>query len=151
MATALSLCLMAYRIITSPVIARPIVGSIIAVIIGSDDPTWAINRARLVIIAHHTPLPINRAGVVSVVIAIAVRRDWCGIAIRAWSRIGLRRSPSDDGAGGQTHDTGRDCSSGSPPGTSLGIGCREAAEGQDACCGKNCDLTHLKSPEEFRV
>jgi hypothetical protein len=123
MATALLLCPVATGVLPAAVIARPIVGSVIAVIIGSDDPTRTINRARLFIIPHHTPLPINRSGVVSVIIAIAVRRDWCGIAIRAWSRIGLRRSSSDDGSGGQTHDAGRDCSSGSPSGTSLGIGC----------------------------
>jgi hypothetical protein len=149
MSTALLLCLRLAGLLPAAVIARPIVGSVIAVIIGSDDPVLTISRARLLIIAHHTPLPINRPGVVSVIIAIAVRRHWCGIAIRAWSRIGLRRSPSDDGSGGQTDDTGRDC--GSPSRPSLRIGCREAAEGPDAHCGKNCDLAHLKSPEQFKA
>jgi hypothetical protein len=133
------------------IIAWPIVGSAIPIVIRPDD-AGTIHGTGLFIVANHPPFPINRSGVIAVIIAVAVRSDWCSIAIRCitiWrgSCIGLRRSAGNDGSGSQTDDTSRDCSPGSSPGTSLGVRCREAPKSHDAGCGKNSDLTHEKSPE----
>jgi len=96
--TALLVCLMADGVSPAAVIARPIIGSVITIVIRPDD-AGTINRTRLVIIPDHSPLPINRSGVIAVIIAVAIRCDWRGITIRGWSRIGLRRSAGDDGTG----------------------------------------------------
>jgi hypothetical protein len=118
----------------------------ITIVIRPDDAR-TIHRTGLFVVANHSPFPINRSGVIAVIIAVAIRGDRGGITIWGGSRIGLGRGTGDDGSGSQTDDTRRDCSPGSAPGTSLSVRGREAPKSHDANCGKNCDLTHVKSPE----
>jgi hypothetical protein len=80
------------------IIARSIIGSVITIVIRPDD-AGTIHRTGLFIIPNHSPFPINRSGLIAVIIAVAIRCDWRGIPIWGWSRIGLRRSAGDDGSG----------------------------------------------------
>src|SRR5688572_24108543 len=102
---ALLLCLFLTRNSPAAVIACSIVrGAVgigyaarrrIAIIIRPDHPTGTVNGAGLFIVANHPPLPIDRPGIVAVIIVVAIGCDWCGVTIRSGSRIGLRRRACD--------------------------------------------------------